>query len=74
LLLASLCLPLAAQDNPRALQHRLRPALRSHPDRHLPAVRRIKRHQAGSTPSSPTKAPTFENTIVALDIGQLLAR
>jgi len=80
LLLAVLCLPLAAADNPflvtPSTPFQTPPFDRIQIAHYLPAVQEgIKRHQAeiDAIVNNP-KASTFENTIVALDMsGQLLA-
>ena len=79
LLLAVLCLPLAAQDNPflgpYQTPFQTPPFDRIQLGHYLPAVQEgIKRQQAeiDAIVANP-KPPTFENTIVALDMsGQLL--
>ena len=79
LLLAVLCLPLAAEDNPLLTTpntpFQTPPFDRIQIGHYLPAVQEgIKRHQAeiDAIVNNP-KAATFENTIVALDMsGQLL--
>jgi peptidyl-dipeptidase Dcp len=79
LLLAALCLSLAAQDNPFFSPYKTPfetpPFDRIQIGHYLPAVQEgIKRHQAEiDAIVNNAKAPTFENTLVALDMsGELL--